>query len=399
MQLNATRQKKQFVKSSELLNHEPLLLVRRPKSATANETSKGQKLLRTPGFMRPIPSKVARPSSLNTIDIFTAQPTRKKNLWENSGEKTVVRFTSVVRPCAALSEKEYMQLKNGYRAIKQSLSLDTDLDADFMGTSSKSVSSAKPKQCSVQPHTDFSSGKSSDTNTDGLNAGEAMPKDEKYNQKTAVIKTSITITEPLSIEVPKSSSFITEIETDDVNTTYNNEKTIKVKSEPPVYDRNKDVVLKDSTTSYINGMSREHDSNKALRSDTRQIPFRLPSVSYQTQSDNVLTVSSSKSEPIAEREDARKDSNSTLAKTKTDMVSNQVPTKLAVTVLDKNISKTASNRKSIKMRPQSFPLMGKADQLRPSVHILKIPSAPKQIRRATPKSVNFAEKQNILFKR
>ena len=216
MDMQAKRKKNFFIKTSGLLNHEPLLLVQRPKSEPITETTTSKLDDQVMGFMKPRLSKIVRPSSHKTIDIYTVQPTKKKNLWENFEEDKSPRFTSVIRPCAKLSQIEVENLKNEYTATKPSLSFDKVSKAYVLSRSDLAPSSAKRKRLSGQmsPESeqevpskgelDVADDDDDDNDDLGLyNDVAGFEKETKHAESEFV---------PALDGLPTSSSFITDIE-------------------------------------------------------------------------------------------------------------------------------------------------------------------------------------------
>ena len=281
MEMQATRRKKFFIKTSGLLNHEPLLLVQRPKSEPIAETpSVPRKDDNVPGFMKPRLSKIVRPSSLKTIDIYTVRPAKKTNLWESSGEERALRFTGVIRPCAKLSENEVEHLKNEYSATKPSLSFNSASKEYVITRSDLAPSSAKRKRLSgkISPDSEqdeSGKGEKEDDDDDddiGYHTEGLFPDAEEEGKHDEIN----TLNEPegLSVAIPRSSSFITEMETPNKNTDsirHHNEQR-EDKTEPQ---------RKADTSADISEAEMAYASiikDEASRTDTRQIPYHLPTV-------------------------------------------------------------------------------------------------------------------------
>ncbi|XP_060556166.1 uncharacterized protein LOC132716825 isoform X2 [Ruditapes philippinarum] len=132
MQLQFNHKMKYFVKRSNVLNHDPIILVERPPSP---EVKKRAHLMEEytgeddvpgdenkPGYMKQIRSKARTPSTLTTIDAFTVKQRKKKNVWEDAvEEKSRPEFESTVRPFAKLTSRERSDLQKGYEFHKPKL--------------------------------------------------------------------------------------------------------------------------------------------------------------------------------------------------------------------------------------------------------------------------------------
>nr|KAG5712946.1 hypothetical protein BaRGS_021740 [Batillaria attramentaria] len=129
MEFRLHQVKQHFVKTSSCLNHEPLILVERPPSPAVRRRAKiietyGEDLTAhsMPGYMRPLRSRCRTPSTLTTIDAFTLQTKKKRNVWEEAmDEKETPVFRSTVRPAARLTKREAAQLQMGWSAHKPRL--------------------------------------------------------------------------------------------------------------------------------------------------------------------------------------------------------------------------------------------------------------------------------------
>lgn len=219
LDMQAKRKKNFFIKTSGLLNHEPLLLVQRPKSEPISEPTSEKIDDHAAGFMKPRWSKIVRPSSHKTIDIYTVQPTKKKNLWDNFTKDKTPRFTSVIRPCAKLSQSEMENLKNEYSATKPSLSFDKVSKAFVLSRSDLAPSSAKSKRLSGQMSPDSEQEESGKDNGDDVDDADDDDDDEYGLYKVVVGSESKTKLEESKVVhepdepgmIPASSSFITDI--------------------------------------------------------------------------------------------------------------------------------------------------------------------------------------------
>ena len=218
MDMQTKRKKNFFIKTSGLLNHEPILLVQRPKSEPIADTTPTKIGNRELGFMKPRSSNIVRPSSHKTIDIYTVQPTKKKNLWENLSEDKAVKFTSLVRPCAKLSQTEIENLRDEYSATKPALCFDKTSKTYVLSRSDLAPSSAKRKRLSglQSPESEHEGSLNDQKNIeddnddnddyDLLNEVIYSETDTRQGDDTAVLKID---------NLPRSSSFITDIETFD----------------------------------------------------------------------------------------------------------------------------------------------------------------------------------------
>lgn len=129
MEFKLQQVKQHFVKTSSCLNHEPLILVERPASPAVRRRAKlieaygeDPNTLTLPGYMRPLRSRCRTPSTLTTIDAFTLQTKKKRNVWEEAmDEKEPPVFRSTVRPAARLTRREAAQLQMGWSAHKPRL--------------------------------------------------------------------------------------------------------------------------------------------------------------------------------------------------------------------------------------------------------------------------------------
>jgi len=141
MEAQINNKMKCFLKSSAVLNHDPLILVERPASP---EAVKKAYVMRNdkdehgypanvdeekPSYMRQLRSKARTPSTLTTIDAFTVKARKKKNVWDDAtGEKP--QFQSTVRPYAKLTKREITDLQKGYEFHKPKLDNNAHSDSE-----------------------------------------------------------------------------------------------------------------------------------------------------------------------------------------------------------------------------------------------------------------------------
>ena len=329
--------------------------------------------------MNPIKSKIARPSSLKTIDVFTAEPAKKKNLWELPNEESVLRFTSAVRPCAALSVNEYEELKIDYASMKQSLSLDTSLEVDLVQKANRPASSVKhhPRTPTNFHEKDpgINSAELTVARIDKVSGKE--PKDKESRMNTGN-------TTDLNLEYPKSSSFITEMETHDKSKVLNsdNEQRLIGETRTSVIKKNSNKCIKPQSFNKANDTSVTDD---ATRTDTRQIPYRLPTVGNQTAA--VLRPNISSETWKSERSGSNPSDNS---KNSIDHLLNQSNKHAQRPFSTTNVSSKVSNprlcngQKRLTLRPKSFPVTCKTNQVNNSLK-------DSNIKRTLYKSVQFAD--------
>ena len=164
MQLQVNHKMKYFVKRSNVLNHDPIILVERPPSP---EVKKRAQLMKEyngeddvpgdenkPGYMKQIRSKARTPSTLTTIDAFTVKQRKKKNVWEGAiEEKSGPQFESTVRPFAKLTNRERSDLQKGYEFHKPKLE-------------NSSSSNIEPESRKTSPHRKKISNESDDSDLD-----------------------------------------------------------------------------------------------------------------------------------------------------------------------------------------------------------------------------------------
>ncbi|KAH3703461.1 uncharacterized protein LOC127861090 isoform X1 [Dreissena polymorpha] len=132
MEIQLNSKMKHFVKTSAVLNHEPLILVERPASPEAVKRAAIMTLERDthgypsagdddkPSYMRQLRSKAKTPSTLTTIDAFIVKTRKKKNVWEDAADGKP-QFQSTVRPYAKLTQREESDLQKGYELHKPKL--------------------------------------------------------------------------------------------------------------------------------------------------------------------------------------------------------------------------------------------------------------------------------------
>lgn len=381
MQMQATRNKKQFVSTCGLLNHEPLLLVRRPKSDPVSDSNfKNNNSI--PGFMKPLKSKTVRPSSHKTIDVFTVTPVKKRNLWENAGEETKLRFTSTVRPCAKLSDTELINLKNGYTATKPSVSFDSSSDEKWTV-----VSNLSTKQTQIESLSDSESDgcpstpSSSVSDTDG----------EALKVSSEVEKQKDSDTDHITSELLRSSSFITEMQAEEKRATKadNSINIINDEIEDPEII-NCDSLTSDRRPSAIRTeyerISEVSDKSEATKTDTRSIPFQLPSVNIELQQAQNTT---SKLKAVKDANVHRQSPGvnpATVTEEKLHIEQKSTDTKVDLSNI--NVLKGSIFFSAAKRRPHSFPTRKKETVSKQPTDKVK---DDVQARRSTAKSVTFAE--------
>ncbi|XP_012941711.1 uncharacterized protein LOC101861306 [Aplysia californica] len=118
--------KRNFLQQSQCLNREPLIVVERPASAKVKSRATVIKkrgidpdVISMPSYMRPLKCHSRTPSTLTTIEAFTVETRRKKNMWEEAMEdKEDLKFKCTARPSARLTPHEIQQLKVGYTLHK-----------------------------------------------------------------------------------------------------------------------------------------------------------------------------------------------------------------------------------------------------------------------------------------
>ncbi|KAJ8313355.1 hypothetical protein KUTeg_009141 [Tegillarca granosa] len=188
MENQLNQEKKLFVKSCTVLNHDPIILVERPPSpenirkvakiAMSYDEDESAILERDkPRYMRQLRHKVRTPSLLTTIDAFTVKTKKKRNIWDNVlDEMKPMQFQSTVRPYSKLTERERTDLEAGWSFHKPRLEAAEDLDEEQKALvcvqkkkKGKHAKSAQPKMTVekiIQKGQD--SGADSDTDTDEL---------------------------------------------------------------------------------------------------------------------------------------------------------------------------------------------------------------------------------------
>jgi len=118
--------KRGFLRTSHCLNREPLILVERPPSPKAKTRARIMEKhgvdpvsISLPSYMRPLRTKSRTPSTLTTIEAYTLQTKKKKNVWEEVAEDPhSLRFKSMAKPSAPLTAGEKKQLRMGYTLHK-----------------------------------------------------------------------------------------------------------------------------------------------------------------------------------------------------------------------------------------------------------------------------------------
>lgn len=135
MELQMNQKIKHFVKTSGVLNYDPIILVNRPPSpevvkraatmthyGAGNDYPEPEDEAQKPGYMKQIRSKARTPSTLTTIDAFVVKSRKKKNVWDGVLEdKEPKEFLSTVRPYAKLTNREKTDLQKGYEFHKPKL--------------------------------------------------------------------------------------------------------------------------------------------------------------------------------------------------------------------------------------------------------------------------------------
>lgn len=87
--------------------------------AFENEQGANHDSPKLPGYMRPLRTGRRTPSSLITIEAFTLETKKKRNIWEEAlTEKEEPRFKSSTMPAIRLSEQEVAQLQLGHMLHK-----------------------------------------------------------------------------------------------------------------------------------------------------------------------------------------------------------------------------------------------------------------------------------------
>ena len=117
MEAKMDQLRKTFVRASQCLNNEPMILVERspPKAAFRrkafiNAYGYDPELARLPGYMFPMKSRSRTPTTFTTIDAFVVKQRRTRNVWERVTEEAP-KFESTVRPCSRLTRREVQQLQ------------------------------------------------------------------------------------------------------------------------------------------------------------------------------------------------------------------------------------------------------------------------------------------------
>uniref|UniRef100_A0A0B6ZJH7 Uncharacterized protein n=1 Tax=Arion vulgaris TaxID=1028688 RepID=A0A0B6ZJH7_9EUPU len=114
--------RKTFMKRSKTITHEPLILVERsPSDHTIyfSEPHTQPTRSKLPGYMKPVRGCTKTPSVIPTIEAFTMETRKKRNLWEGVlNEKVITKFKSATLPSIRLSEHEISLLKFGHMLHK-----------------------------------------------------------------------------------------------------------------------------------------------------------------------------------------------------------------------------------------------------------------------------------------
>ncbi|XP_045207318.2 uncharacterized protein LOC123559502 isoform X2 [Mercenaria mercenaria] len=166
MQLQVNHKMKYFVKNSNVLNHDPIILVERPpspevkKRAHLMEHYDGEEDVpgdeNKPGYMKQIRSKARTPSTLTTIDAFTVKQRKKKNVWDGAvDEKSAPEFESTVRPYAKLTRREKSDLQKGYEFHKPKLENSGISETEKSASSKPHTHKKKVKEVANDDDSDF----------------------------------------------------------------------------------------------------------------------------------------------------------------------------------------------------------------------------------------------------
>ncbi|CAL1529347.1 unnamed protein product [Lymnaea stagnalis] len=109
-----------FLRQSQCLNYEPMILVERGPSDKAITRAAFMKsygvdpvTVLLPSYRRPLVSRSKTPSTLTTIEAYTVESKKKRNVWDEALEEAP-RFKSVARPTARLTNDEVTELQMGH---------------------------------------------------------------------------------------------------------------------------------------------------------------------------------------------------------------------------------------------------------------------------------------------
>ncbi|ESO87271.1 hypothetical protein LOTGIDRAFT_154771 [Lottia gigantea] len=130
MKLQANQVKDYFVRRSQVLNYEPMILVERPPSSKfkpqiVGMTSEEIEDLEKPGYMRRLRTRCKTPVQISKIEAFTRRTSKKRNVWEKF-EDDKSYFTSTVRPYSRLNNTERTELKYGWNHHKPQYSQESN---------------------------------------------------------------------------------------------------------------------------------------------------------------------------------------------------------------------------------------------------------------------------------
>lgn len=179
MELQNSQKRKLFLRTSGVLNHDPIILVERPPSPAVlrkahtllNNGPYDEELFgetKKPGFMQPLRSRTRTPSTLTTIDAFTVKARKKRNVWEDAmDDKTAPQFTGTVRPYARLTKKELTELQMGHEMHKPKFVVETGPSSD---RETDSVMKALVPSKKAKPTEDIA-----DTDSEGSVVDEITP--------------------------------------------------------------------------------------------------------------------------------------------------------------------------------------------------------------------------------
>nr|KAI8762869.1 hypothetical protein BgiMline_005805 [Biomphalaria glabrata] len=112
--------KQRFLQQSQCLTREPMILVERaPTMDTVTRATFMSSfgidpvVALLPSYMRPLRSRSKTPSTLTTIEAFTAESKKKKNVWDEALDEAP-KFKSIAKPSTRLTPQEIAQLQAGH---------------------------------------------------------------------------------------------------------------------------------------------------------------------------------------------------------------------------------------------------------------------------------------------
>ncbi|XP_041376212.1 uncharacterized protein LOC121388781 [Gigantopelta aegis] len=148
MEAKMQQLRKTFVRSSQCLNYEPMILVERcppreafRRTAFINAYGYDPQLARLPGYMFPMKSRSRTPTTFTTIDAFVVKQRRTRNVWERATEdKELPKFESTVRPCSRLTQREIQQLQQCRTYHKPKLQDERELRSPRFDTNTPFIS-------------------------------------------------------------------------------------------------------------------------------------------------------------------------------------------------------------------------------------------------------------------